>query len=322
MFSERTFITYKGTYCQEKVIRLCYNGITLREETNMNWINGIQNALDYIEDNITDKLDYSEIAKQAYCSVFYFQRIFNILCGMTVGEYIRNRRLTLAGSELKCAKSKIIDVALKYGYESPESFTRAFTKFHGITPSEAKRNGSGLKSFSRLRVQIILKGGNTMNYRVVEKPAFKVFGKTETHSIDENQNKNTIPDFWDRVHKTGVIETLLKNASDRTYIFGICYGNTHTNSETFDYSIAVECDENITVPDGYTVNEIPARTWIVAECRGAMPEAIQKLWHEICTEFFPLSEYKPTYEMDIEAYPAGNMTNPDYRCEIWIPIEK
>lgn len=288
----------------------------------MNWINGIQNALDYIENHITDKPDYSEIAEQAYCSVFYFQRIFNALCGMTIGEYIRNRRLTLAGSELSSLKSRVIDVALKYGYESPESFTRAFTKFHGITPSEARRNGSGLKSFSRLSIKIIVKGGNTMNYRIVEKPAFKVIGKTETHSIDESQNKNTIPAFWDKAHRTGIIETLLKNASDKTYVFGIGYGNTYTNKKTFDYSIAVECDENITVPEGYTVNEIPARTWIVAECTGTMPEAIQKLWHEICTEFFPVSEYKPTYEMDIEAYPTGDMTSSDYRCQIWIPIEK
>lgn len=288
----------------------------------MNWINGIQNALDYIENHITDKPDYSEIAEQAYCSVFYFQRIFNALCGMTIGEYIRNRRLTLAGSELSSLKSRVIDVALKYGYESPESFTRAFTKFHGITPSEARRNGSGLKSFSRLSIKIIVKGGNTMNYRIVEKTAFKVIGKTETHSIDESQNKNTMPDFWGKAHRTGIIETLLKNASDKTYVFGICYGNTHTNKKNFDYSIAVECDENITVPEGYTVNEIPERTWIVAECTGAMPGAIQKLWHEICTEFFPASEYRPTYEMDIEAYPTGDMTSSDYRCQIWIPIER
>lgn len=288
----------------------------------MNWINGIQNALDYIENHITDKLDYAEIASQAYCSAFYFQRIFNALCGMTVGEYIRNRRLSLAGSELYSRKSKVIDVALKYGYESPESFTRAFTKFHGITPSEARRNGSELKSFSRLSVKIILKGGNTMNYSIVEKKSFKVLSKTETHSVIGEKDINTIPDFWDKAHRTGIIETLLKNASDKTYIFGICYGHTHTDSETFDYSIAVRCDENVAVPEGYTVNEIPARTWVVAECTGAMPEAIQKLWHEICAEFFPASEYKPTYEMDIEAYPTGDMTSSDYRCQIWIPIEK
>lgn len=288
----------------------------------MNWINGIQNALDYIENHITDRLEISEIASHAYCSAFYFQRIFNALCGMTVGEYVRSRRLSLAGSELFSAKPKIIDVALKYGYESPESFTRAFTKFHGITPSEARRNGSELKSFSRLSVKIILKGGNTMNYSIVEKKSFKVLSRTETHSVIGEQDINTIPDFWNRAHETGVIETLLKNASDKTHIFGICYGHNHTDSETFDYSIAVECDENVTVPEGYTVSEIPARKWVVAECTGAVSESVKKLWHEICTEFFPMSEYRPTYEMDIEAYPAGDINSPDYRCQIWIPIEK
>ncbi len=288
----------------------------------MNWTEGIQNALDYIENHITDKLDYEDIASQAFCSVFYFQRIFNALCGMTIGEYIRSRRLALAGSELSSEKSRIIDIALKYGYESPESFTRAFTKFHGITPSEARHCGSGLKSFSRLRVQIILKGGNTMDYRIVEKPAFRVLEKTETHSVDEAQNKNTIPEFWDKAHKTGIIETLLKHTSDRTYVFGICHGNTHTKQQTFPYSIAVKCSDDTSAPEGYTIEEIPARTWIVTECTGAMPDSIQKLWHEICTELFPVSKYKPTYEMDIEAYPAGNMTSLDYKSEIWIPVVK
>lgn len=136
----------------------------------MNWINGIQNALDYIENHITDKPDYSEIAEQAYCSVFYFQRIFNALCGMTIGEYIRNRRLTLAGSELSSLKSRVIDVALKYGYESPESFTRAFTKFHGITPSAAKKKGAKLKSYSRLTVYELDEGGNMLEYSIEELP--------------------------------------------------------------------------------------------------------------------------------------------------------
>jgi AraC family transcriptional regulator len=286
----------------------------------MNLAIGIQKAIDYIEDNITDKLNYNEIAKQAMCSPCYFQKIFGILCGITVGEYIRNRRLTLAGSELTKSNVKVIDVALKYGYESPESFTRAFTRFHGITPSEVKRNGGRLKSFSRFKVQIILKGGNSMNYKIVTKEAFTVLEKVEQHTVAGEQNKNTIPDFWNRAHKDGTIETLLKNAVDCSYVFGICYGNGHTDCESFNYGIAVQCDSNTVAPKGYQVNIIPARTWVVAECVGAMPEAIQQLWHEICSEFFPTSDYKPTYEMDIEAYPAGNMTASDYRSQIWIPI--
>ena len=287
----------------------------------MNLAEGIQSAIDYIEDNITEELDIGDIAARAACSVFYFQRMFGALCGFTVAEYIRSRRLSLAGSDIIGSDDRIIDIALKYGYSSPDSFTRAFTVFHGITPTEARRNGSDLKSFSRLRVQIILKGGNTMEYKIVEKEAFTVLEKVERHTVAGAQNLNTIPEFWGRATKEGVIETLLSYASNKEYVFGTCYGNGHTDSESFDYGIAVECDSDIVAPEGYRVNIIPARKWVIAECTGAMPDAIQKLWHELCSEFFPTSGYTPTYEMDIEAYPAGDMTSPDYKSQIWIPIE-
>lgn len=130
----------------------------------MNWIIGIQHAIDTIEENITQALDYDEIAKQACASSFHFQRIFGILCGCTLGEYIRARRLTLAGMELAASDCKVIDVALKYGYDSPESFGRAFQKFHGITPSQAKKAGAPLKSFSRLSVKLVMEGGHMMDY--------------------------------------------------------------------------------------------------------------------------------------------------------------
>ena len=287
----------------------------------MNWTEGIQSAIDYIEDNITEELDYSDIATRAACSAFYFQRIFGALCGLTLGEYIRSRRLSLAGSDIVSTDEKVIDIAMKYGYSSPDSFTRAFTAFHGITPTEARQRKAMLRSFSRLRVQIILKGGNTMDYRIVEKEAFTVLEKVERHTVAGAQNLNTIPEFWGRAEKEGVIETLLAHASDRQYVFGTCYGNGHTNDESFDYGIAVKCAPDTDVPEGYRVNTIPARKWVIAECIGPMPDAIQQLWHELCAEFFPTSGYTPTYEMDIEAYPDGDMTSPDYRSQIWIPIE-
>lgn len=288
----------------------------------MEWIIGIQNAINYVENHITDELDYNDIAREAACSHYYFQRIFGILCGFSLGEYIRNRRLTLAGSELSSTDAKVIDVALKYGYESPESFARAFFKFHGITPSEAKKRGAKLKSFSRLSVQITWKGGNVMDYKIIEKAAFKVIEKVEAHEIDDSVNKNTIPEFWERCHQDGTVRTLLELSKDKTYIFGICYGNTPTDVKTFDYSIAALCEEDCVIPDGYRMNEIPARTWAVFECKGGMPDAIQKLWHRICSEFFVTSGYQPTREMDIEAYTEGDMGADDYRSEIWVPVKK
>ena len=288
----------------------------------MDWIQGIQRALDYIEAHLTGELDYGAIAREAACSACYFQRLFGVLCGMSLGEYIRARRLTLAGRELAAGDAKVIDVALKYGYESPESFARAFQRFHGVTPSEARRDGSLLRSFAPLTVQITLKGGTYMDYRIEEKPAFTLLERVERHSVVDGENLNTIPDFWTRARADGTIEKLLDLALDRTYIFGVCYGNEPTDSKTFDYAIAAACDPALAAPDGLRVREMPARTWAVFPCKGAMPGAVQQLWHRIITEFFPGSAWEPTYELDIEAYPGGDMESPDYTCEIWVPVKK
>ena len=288
----------------------------------MDWITGIQNAINYIEEHLTEEIDYEIVAKEAACSSFYLQRIFSILCGMTLGDYIRNRRLTLAGKELSAADDKVINIALKYGYESPESFARAFKGFHGVTPSEARKDGSKLKSFSRRSVKITLSGGNIMDYKIIEKEAFDIIEKVEAHTVENSENAKSIPAFWARSHNDGTVKKLLDVTNDRTYIFGVCYGNLPENAQTFDYSIAVKCDENAVVPEGFRKNTIPARTWAVFECIGAMPNAMQDMWHKIVSEFFPTSGYQPTYEMDIEAYTDGNMGSPDYRSEIWVPVVK
>ena len=288
----------------------------------MDWIVGMQNAINYIEEHLTEEIDFDKAAAEAACSSFYFQRIFGILCDIPLSEYIRNRRLSLAGNELNASDAKVIDIALKYGYESPESFTRAFSKFHGITPSEAKKNGSKLKSFSRLSVKITLSGGSVMDYKIVEKEAFEIIEKAERHSIENEINAKSIPDFWARSHNDGTLKALFENTTDRSLIFGVCYGNNSENAKTFEYSIGAVCSKETAVPKGFRKNTIPARTWAIFECKGAMPNAMQDMWHKITSEFFPTSGYQPTYEMDIEAYTAGDMNDENYRSEIWIPIIK
>lgn len=285
----------------------------------MDWTRSFQRSIDYIEENITEPLDIGGIARQMNISPFYYQKIFSIICGFSVGEYIRNRRLALAGSELARSDEKIIEIALKYGYDTPEGFTRAFVKFHGVTPSAAKK-GAPIRSYARLSVTITMKGGSVMDYKVVKKEAFKVIEKKVTCSVSEDSNVE-LPKFWERCHSDGTVKKLLELTSDKTDIFGICYAHTQEKNQTFDYSIAAKFDENAEIPSGFTANVIPARTWIVFECKGAMPDAIQQLWHRICTEFFPSSSYEPTYEMDIEAYKDGDMSSPDYRSEIWVPVK-
>lgn len=294
----------------------------------MNWIARIQHAIDYIEDNITQDLDYEEIAKQASSSSFHFQRVFRILCACTLGEYIRARRLTLAGMELAASEIKVIDAALKYGYENPESFSRAFVKFHGIPPSQAKTPGASLKLLSKLSVRLVMKGGLAMDYRIEEKEAFKVIEKVAFFSTKDDSHLQEIPKFWERSRTDGSIGTLCGFCSGSEFegrILGICYGEE--NPTEFTYSIASGYNGKIPVPEGFRVNEIPSRTWAIFKCKGAIPGAIQDLWHRIYTEFFPTSDYVPKNEIDfeaypVEAYPEGDLSSPDYESEIWVAVEK
>ncbi len=286
----------------------------------MDWIKSFQHSIDYIEENLTEPADISKIAAQMNLSPFYYQKIFSIVCGITPGEYIRLRRLSLAGIELLSSDEKIIDIALKYGYDTPEGFTRAFTKFHCVSPS-AVRKGAPIKSFERLSVAITMKGGSVMDYKIIKKPAFKVMEKRTVQTVAENKNLSSIPKLWEECHADGTVKKLVELTPDNTFIYGICYNNPHEEASTFEYSIAALADDKTKVPEGFTLHEIPARTWAVFECKGAMPDAMQELWHKICTEFFPSSDYEPTYEMDIEAYPSGEMNSADYRSEVWVPIK-
>ena len=286
----------------------------------MDWITGIQKSLDYIEAHLTDAISYEAAARESASSAFHFQRMFSMLTGYTLGEYIRMRRLSLAADELHGTDDKVIDIALKYGYDTPESFSRAFTRFHGITPTQARR-GCNIKSFSALSVKLILEGGNLMDYRIEKRGAFKVLEKVESVSVDDEISKNTIPDFWTRSLKDGTMRELCKHVNENKQLYGICYDNTSKDAKEFEYAIAADYDGG-EIPDGFRVSEIPENTWAVFYAVGAMPDAIQNMWHRIFAEYFPASEYKPKGEIDIEVYPDGDMNSADYKSEIWVAVTK
>jgi AraC family transcriptional regulator len=290
----------------------------------MDWISGLQRAIDYIEENLTEELDYEEIAGRAYCSSFHFQRVFGILCGCSLGEYIRNRRLSTAGSELTSSDIRVIDVAMKYGYDSPESFGRAFTRFHGISPSQAKQEGANLKSYSRLSVKLTLNGGSIMDYRIEKKPAFRVIGKKERFPNDTELASKLVPEFWERCQNDGTINKLCsyyeKDNVLGNVLLGICYEGD-ANKKDYPYSIAIASEKGI-LSEGLTDDIIPAHTWAIFKCMGALPAAIQELWKRIYAEFFPAGEYKQCGGLDMEVYPDGDMNSPKYVTEIWIPVQK
>ena len=291
----------------------------------MDWISVLQRALDYVEENITEPIDYAEAAKRACSSSLHFQRVFGIICGYTLGDYIRFRRLSLAGSELASGNTKVIDVALKYGYDTPESFSRAFTRFHGVTPMQAK-NGSTLKSFSRLSVKLILNGGSVMNYRIENKEAFEVVVRKKRFLKQHEITTQEISKFWAECSQDGTIPAVCKyipedNIFDKC-IIGISFGAENANLEDdFPYGIGAHYNGEKIAEDYLTVETVPANTYAVFKCVGKMPEAFQKVYKYICTEFFPASEYEPA-GVEIEAYPSADVQSADYTCEIWIAVKK
>lgn len=284
----------------------------------MDWIRGIQNAIDYIEEKLTEELDFAEIAERAYSSSFHFQRTFNILTDMTVGEYIRNRRLSQAGEELSATNAKVIDVALRYGYDTPESFAKAFTRFHGVSPSEARKEGVLLKSFKRLSITITLKGGNIMEYQMISRESFPVLVKAKSFPLEGCGDY--IPDFWGESQNDGTMKVLCQYGV-KDVVLGLCEPEKK-GEKSFRYGIGIECGKDTAAPSGFEVWTIPAQTWAVFRYVGPMPKAIQELNYRIYSEFFPQSEYEPVDAVDFELYPDGDNSKKDYVSEIWKPVRK
>jgi AraC family transcriptional regulator len=285
----------------------------------LEWFDRMKNALDKLEETMEDRLDIEEIARAAYTSPFHFQRMFHMLTGMTVAEYARKRKLTLAAQELASSSAKVLDVALKYGYDSPESFAKAFRKVHGISPSEARQPGVRLKAFPRISFHLSLKGDKDMDYRIVEKEAFTVLGRTIDVSCRDGQNLRDIPKFWQTCHQDGTAAKLASAAADDV-LFGICL-DMQPNQEDFTYMIA--CRPEADVPDaGFSVRTIPAATWAIFQVVGPMPGAIQEAFGRIFQEWFPSTGYEHSGGPELEVYPPGDAWGEDYRSEIWIPIVK
>lgn len=275
----------------------------------MNYLDSIQEAISYIEQNILEDIELETIARKVYMSNFHFHRVFSLLTGVSVKEYIRNRRLSLAGQELLQSNKKVIDLAYKYG-----SFQRAFVRFHGITPKMAKHYGSQLKLYDPLVLRIVIQGGKAMNYRIEQLPAFTLLVKKRNflNSIIDEQNNTEIPDFWDQCKKEGVFKQL--NQYNPKGYYGVC-SPISKEANHFFYGIGIEYEGK--VPPDFELIEIEASTWAVFEC--ASLEEMDDVWHKIYNEFIPNSNYTIENEVDLEFYPNNNV---DYFCEIWIPVIK
>lgn len=288
----------------------------------MDWLSHLNDALGYIEEHLEDEIDLEQVARLACCSSFHFQRLFSYMANVSLAEYIRRRRMTKAAFDLQNTKDKVIDIALRYGYDSPTAFNRAFQSIHGAAPSAARQEGVVLKAYHPISFKITIRGEAEMNYRIEKKDAFRIVGaKLKCPWTPEKQEGFTqVPRFWAEHGQKGTIPELCKLIDQEPMgILGVSVGDWQT-SGSFDYYIAASSSQP--VPDGMFAYEIPASTWAIFECTGAMPAAIQTMQQRIMTEWFPNSGYQYADAPDIEQYTEGDQSSEDYVCYIWVPVKK
>jgi AraC family transcriptional regulator len=284
----------------------------------MEWLIRMRDAIDAMETQLMEPFDIEAIAKVACSSTFHFQRMFHMLTGMTVSEYMRKRKLTLAAQELAMSSCKVVDVAFKYGYESPESFSKAFRRLHGVSPSEARDPGVQLKAYPRISFHLSLKGDKDMEYRILEKGSFTMVGTSIEVSCVDGENLRRIPAYWGECSQDGTIERLAALGSGNP-LMGVCVAQP--DKEKIQYWVAVESG-SAEVPEGFAAGEVPAATWAVFTSVGPVVKSIQEVWCSIYQEWFPGTGYEHAAGPELEMYPPGDTNAEDYRCEVWIPIVK
>ena len=280
----------------------------------MEWIERLNATMDYIEERLTDKIDYEKIAGIACCSVYHYQRMFGYMAGVTLAEYIKRRRMSAAAADLR-GGDKVIDVALSYGYDSPTAFNRAFRSVHGVSPSSAKRTGVSLKTFPPISFKMTVKGVEEMNYRIEEKKAFRIVGFRELITNDAEEMFKCIPIFWQKTAPQIPQILSLMNGEPKG-LLGVSTCNEVEGKQNF-YYIAVSSD--MPVPDGMYEESVTENTWAVFPGSGTSDD-IQALQVRIVSEWLPTSGYEWANAPDVEVYLNDDVRNMQF--EVWLPVVK
>ncbi len=280
----------------------------------MEWIDRLNEAINYIEEHLTDAIDYERLGRIAGCSSYHFQRMFTYMAGVPLSEYIRRRKMSLAAVDLREKDAKIIDVAEKYGYHSPTAFNRAFQSVHGIAPSVVKNEGVSVKSFPPVSFKITIKGAEEMNYRIETKDSFRIVGVSVPLNKDIEQNFMVIPSKWQEITENGTLQKLIGMMD--TPPMGVLGVSLCNDSEAWRYFIAVSTSKS---GDGFEEYTVPAAVWAVFPGEGTN-ESIQELERRIVTEWLPTSGYEYGKGPDVEVYISPDPQNAKY--EVWIPVVK
>lgn len=284
----------------------------------MNWLNELQSSIAYIEAHLEEDISKEVLAGFLQVPYPYYQRIFTMLCGMTPMQYIRNRRLSVAVDALRKRDETILQVAMRYRYENEESFRKAFTRFHGCTPSQAREEKTSVVTVTPIHLRMQMQGASSLQYRVVDLPALSLQVHAHSFVNDQAMYRQAIPMFWQAFFPTPLYPLFCeqrKQASHIKRILGIDTIALHGKKAEILYGAAVECEQTLLKCQPYS---IPAHTWIIFRTHGAMPSCIQQLWTQIYTEFFPHPFYDPCMEIHMEAYDPSDSS----LAEIYIPVKR
>lgn len=295
----------------------------------MEWLTCIRTAVAYMEQHLTESIGPQDVAEQVHLSPFFLQRGFSLMTGVGVGEYLRNRRLYEAALDLQKTRTRVIDIALKYGYETPESFSKAFARFHGATPSQV-RDGRAIQPFLPLKINIFIQGGNQMDYKITPMFPFKVIGFQR--EFDYETSYAEIPKFWDEICEKYANTVYAGNAPANPYEqalvdncigeYGVCIDDM--DGGKFRYLIAGKYTGG-PVPEGMVLYEFPRSDWAVFNCVGPMPETLQAVNTRIFREWLPGNpDYELSGNASVEWYDCvnGEKSDPDYHSAIWLPVKR
>ena len=279
----------------------------------MEWVDKLNQSMNYIEEHLTGEIDYEQLGRIACCSAYHYQRMFTYMAGISLAEYIRRRKMSLAAVDLQGGNERIIDIAEKYGYRSPTAFNRAFQSFHGIAPSSVKGESLSVKSFSPIVFNIAVKGATEMNYRIKKKEAFRIIGISAPLDKEIENNFMVVPTMWQEASANGTIQKLAGMMDAPP--MGLLGVSACNDEEQWKYFIAVSSTKARGEFEEYTV---PASTWAIFSGTGTN-RSIQELEQRIITEWLPASGYEYANAPDIEVYLNPDPQNAQY--EVWIPVE-
>lgn len=281
----------------------------------------LNQAMEHIESHLDQPIDVAGLARIAMTSEYHFRRMFSALAGLPLSEYIRRRRLTVAGAEVLAGERTLLDIATRYGYGSGEAFARAFRAMHGVGPGEARRTGASLHSQPRMSFRLIVEGNSSMRYRIVEKDAFHVAGKKVRVPLVHEGLNPAIADFIrgiapDTLRRIGALAD-----QEPAGIVGVSDQLDPSRAEGTELDYYHGVVTGAEVPEDLDSLAVPAGTWAVFEHSGQFPQALQYLWRDVFTQWFPSNPYasRPGPEI-LSVRVSGDGKEAD--AELWIPVER